>query len=579
MNLNFIGGITKHLAVGFVFISSLVMGYILYELETTKQNFANQLVEQSSDRIKTELDQFFLPVKAQILTLKQQKTLNLFDDFSNEKLNQFYIPIINRYPQISSIGIADSRGYEINILPGSEKGNWLNREVNVEEWGMIEKWSLWKDENGLNENESWINELEEDPRNRPWYKGVVENNGTQIHWTEPYLFLTNNEIGLTASIEWSSNPGNTQTEILALDITLTDITQLSQGLSITDNNQIFILTQKDKSIIGLPQKHEELNPDNMKDKLLSTPDEFGNTALISLLELPLNKIVSFSSSGETWWGILDSYTINDSQELQVAVMIPESDFASEINSTERAMIAGFLVIILLATLLVRSHNRLRKAKTSLNEQNGIITNQKERLFAEVHHRVKNNLAIMAALMELENMESNDAAVKDILTQTQRRVKSMSAVHEIMYKTDDVNKVQITEFIPGIINFSKKDFNDIDVELDLNIDEILINVNQALTYALLLNEFMSSILKAQIDISESVVFQVLQKNNRMVTAIKICTDTDYLKTRKGVGKQLIQVLLAQLGADFNTNIHEDYITYQISFELKDKKGTTSNYNYS
>lgn len=571
MNLNFIGTITKHLAVGFVVISALVMGYIFYQLEATKQYFANQLIEQASERIQTELDQFFLPVEEQILTLREQNALNLFEDFPNEKFNQFYIPIINRYPQISSIGIADSRGYEFNILPDSIAGNWLNREVHVEEWGMTERWSRFQFDETIVSVETWTQELETDPRDRDWFVSALRENGELIYWTKPYAYMTG-ELGLTASISWNSGRNDTLEHILALDVTLEDITRFSQNLSLTKNNQVFILTSQNNKIIGLPQKDEELNPDNMMDKLLSTPEEFGNQALISLLEFPFHEIVSFKSAGETWWGVIEPYTINDTQKLLVAILIPESDFATEINSTGQAMIAGFLIIILLASLLVRSHNRLRKAKISLSEQ-------KERLFAEVHHRVKNNLAIMAALMELENMESNDEAVKDILTQTQRRVKSMSAVHEIMYKTDDLNKVQITEFIPGIINFSKKDFADIDVELELNISKILINVNQALTYALLLNEFMSSILKAQLDLDESVVIQILQKNNKMITAVKISTDNDYLKTRKGVGKQLIQVLLAQLGADLNTEKVEDFTMYEISFELKDKKGITSNYRYN
>lgn len=460
-------------------------------------------------------------------------------------------------------------------MPDTTDGTWFNREVHVDEWGMIEKWSTWDENEGLMRTLTWESELETDPRNRAWYEGAIQEGGNQIYWTEPYRFLNNNEIGLSASIEWASV--NNRTNILTLDLTLKDISRFSQGLEITENNQIFILTGEEKNIIGLPQKYSDINPDNMMNKLLSTPQEFGNQPLITLIESPRNEIVSFKSEGERWWGVIDSYTINDTENLLITVLIPESDFAGEINSTKNAMIAGFIGIIFLASLLVRSHNRLRKAEISLNEQNKTITSQKERLFAEVHHRVKNNLAVMAALIELENMESTDKAIKEILTQTQRRIKSMSAVHEIMYKTDDVNKVQITEFIPGILNFSRKDFQQTDIQLEQQIDNILINVNQALTYALLLNEFMSSILKAQLDLEDPISVEVLKQDERMITLIKIITDSDYLKTRKGVGKQLIQVLIAQLGADLNTIVNSSYISYEISFELKDKKGITSNFS--
>ncbi|MEX0723874.1 MAG: histidine kinase dimerization/phosphoacceptor domain -containing protein [Gracilimonas sp.] len=569
-----ISGITKHLAVGFVLVSALVMGYILYELEKTKKYFANQLIEESLAQVESELDEFFHPVENLITTLKRQKEYQFFTEIPPRRLNQFFVPVIDHYPQISSVGLADERGYELNILPDTVNGQWLNREVYVDEWGMVEKWSLWDQNKGLPQLESWEEELKIDPRDRPWYEVLGQRNNSRIHWTEPYEFLTNNEIGLSASIEWISSEN--LASILTLDLTIKDITKFSQGLEITNNNQIFILTKEGKNIIGLPQENSTLNPDNMTDELLSTPAEFGSQPLIMLTEFMGDGIVNFNSEGETWWGIIDSYAITDSQELLIAVLIPEEDFAAEINSTEGVMVAGFIVILLLASLVVRSHNRLRKAKTSLKEQNITITKQKERLFAEVHHRVKNNLAVMAALIELENMQSKDEAIKEILTQTQRRIKSMSAVHEIMYKTDDVNKVNITEFIPGILNFSRKDFQQTDIQLEQQIDDIMINVNQALTYALLLNEFMSSILKARLDLDAPIQVEILKKDDTMITVIKINTGTDYFKTRKGVGKQLIQVLMAQLSADLTVNTGQEFTEYQISFELKDVKGITSNH---
>jgi len=68
-----ISGLTKYLAVSFVLVSALVMGYILFELENTKQNFANQLIEQSISQVYSELDEFFHPVKNLITTLHIQQ--------------------------------------------------------------------------------------------------------------------------------------------------------------------------------------------------------------------------------------------------------------------------------------------------------------------------------------------------------------------------------------------------------------------------------------------------------------------------------------------------------------------------
>src|SRR5690554_6203578 len=270
MRLNF-NRVTKHLAIGFVVISAVVMGYIVYELEITKRYYAEHLIEVSSERAKTELDDFFFPINNIISTIKQQHEYQIFEDFDQKKLNQFFIPVIDLYPQVSSVGIANTNGYEIDIYADSVEDSWINREVYVDEWGMVQNWSKWVyDEEDLKQTQSWQNELKVDPRDRPWYKGAMQENGRQIYWTEPYLYLSYDDIGVTASILMPSYNDESVSNILALDISNKDLTNFTQNISITPNSQLFILTSQEKKIMGLPQD-SKLNPGSRKDALLSTP--------------------------------------------------------------------------------------------------------------------------------------------------------------------------------------------------------------------------------------------------------------------------------------------------------------------
>lgn len=568
---------TRYLTLGVVVFSAFVMGYILYELGETKQYFGIQLIEQSSERIQSELDKFFLPVKSIMQSLKQQQEMELFLNPNTSSLNRYFIPIISQYPQISSIGIADTRGYELNILPDTIAGNWLNREVNVDEWGMTERWNTWLFDETLVPIESWTEELKTDPRDRDWFSGALKEGGEYIHWSKPYIYMTG-ELGLTASVTWDTSQNDTLQHILALDVSLEDITKFSQNLSLTENNQVFILTRENKNIIGLPKDFKNLPSNELAGKLLSTPEEFGNLALVELFNYPNDEVVSFKTQNRNWWGIVKTYPITPKQELLIAILIPEKDFSSEIDKTHNAMIAGFFVILFLSSLIVFNNNKLRSIGQELNEKNNLVTKQKERLFAEVHHRVKNNLAVMAALMELENMESKDPSVKQVLTQTQRRIKSMAAIQEVLYKSDDMRRVWVHDFIPGILDFSRKDFKELDIKIDQQINPVLINVNQALTYGLLLNECMSSILKSGFKLKRQVEVLVHKNESFITTEIKIDSEADYLQKNKGVGRQLIEVLLAQLKAKIEIESKGDYTLYLIVFELKDKKGIMSNLNY-
>lgn len=561
-------GIARNFAFGIVIVSALIMGYIIFELSNTKKDFATQLVTQSTVRLKSDLDEFFLPIENLMMIFKRQHRNQFLQGIDTEELNNYLIPIIDQYPQVSSIALADSRGYEFNIIPDSTSGIWLNRKVHVDRWGMVERWDSWGYEGGsLTQIAHWESALENDPRTRPWFLGAMNN--PETHWTEPYLYMTG-DLGLTASNEWKTSAADTLSHILAIDITLKDLTEFSQKLKLTENNQNFILSSPEKNIIGLPQDYSELTPGELTTKLMTSPVEFGNPVLVELLKHPLNKTVSFNSQNQRWWGILQPYAINSSQELLLAVLIPESDFSSKIDSTRNAVIFGFMIILIISILLVRNHNNLRSMSHELNETNNMIEDQKQLLFSEVHHRVKNNLAIIAALIDIESMQSEDGAVHQVLSKTQKRIQSMSFVHEILYRTDNVSRVHVKDFIPEILDLHNNIY-----KLNTEINEAFINVNQALTYALLLNEFMASILKSESILKEQIEIHVEENMDTLITDIRVVTTPGYTHPDKGIEKKLIDVLLIQLDAVLQKINEGNIVHYQISFKLEDKKGSTSN----
>ncbi|WP_234572240.1 sensor histidine kinase [Rhodohalobacter sp. 614A] len=561
--------VAQYFAFGVIIVSTLIMGFIIYELSNTKHDFATQLITQSSTQLQSDLDEFFLPVENLMMTLKHQQRNRFFQNFDTLSLNNYYIPIIDQYPQVSSVAIANNRGYEFNIIPDSTADIWLNREVHVDQWGMIEKWDSWTyQSDSLHHIRSWQQELENDPRTRPWFTGAL-NHVNETYWTEPYLYITG-DLGLTAASEWTYSETDTLHHIIAIDVTLKDLSKFSQKIRLTENNQNFILTSPEKKIVGLPQSYNDITPEELAEMLMTPPDEFEYPPLVALLEHPENQIVHFDSQNERWWGIIKPYSINSSQELLLAVIVPESDFSSKINSTRNAVIIGFLIIFLISILLVRNYNKLRVLSNKLNDTNKVIEHQKQLLFSEVHHRVKNNLAIISALINIESMQSEKKAVQQVLSRTQKRIQSMSSVHEILYKSDNMSRVSVKDFVPEILELH----NNI-CELKTQIRETVINVNQALTYALLLNELMTRILKSD-NIEKCIVdVQVEKSEDELITDLKIFTRSAHTQADKIVVNKLNEVLLNQLNASFEKVNKDDSILYRIRFKLEDKRGSTSN----
>jgi two-component sensor histidine kinase len=572
--------IVNSFAVIAVVGSALVMGLILYDFLITKQTVARQIVEQKSELVSIELDKFFMPLKQVSLTLRGHLMIPEIQTFDRKATNLFFIPIITEYTQISSVGLAERSGYELDILPDPEVGYWLNREVYVDEWGMIERWTRWKLTDSLLLVDSWENPLLTDPRERMWFSKVINKADSELYWTEPYVYNTTGNIGITASMRYSIRDDNQDFRILALDITLTDLTTFSQNLNLSIEDEVYILTGNRDMIIGLPEKYADMDMDDLHHSLLSDPYEFGNNALVQLMELNSEEMVTFNSDGARWWGKLERYLITSDQYLVVATLISEKDFSSRIDRTRNLMWVGFVFILSLSTLLLRNNKKLRSFGNELVKKNNQISAQKQHLLSEVHHRVKNNLAIMSALMELENMMIDDPVTNKVLSLIQSRILSMSAVHEILYKTDEYNRILIQEIMPGIIGYFSKKNPSITISCKNKVQPVKINVNQALTFALLMNELFhymaksSRITTSDADTNWEVLCNVITEGDQIFADIESNFHLDFKMRTDEIGFELIQVLLQQLEATMETDELPNGVRWRIAFQLDDKKGITS-----
>jgi two-component sensor histidine kinase len=572
--------IVNSFAVIAVVGSALVMGLILYDFLITKQTVARQIVEQKSELVSIELDKFFMPLKQVSHTLRGHLMIPEVQSFDRKATNLFFIPIISEYAQVSSVGLAESSGYELDILPDPEIGYWLNREVYVDEWGMIERWTRWELTDSLSLVDSWEKPLLTDPRERMWFSSVINKADSEMYWTEPYVYNTTGNIGITTSMRYSIRDEYQDFRILALDITLTDLTTFSQNLNLSVKDEVYILTGKMDMIIGLPEKYADMDMDDLHNSLLSNPYEFGNSALVQLMELNSEEMVSFKSDGERWWGKLERYLITSNQYLVVATLISERDFSSRIDRTRNLMWVGFVFILSLSTLLLRNNKKLRSFGNELVKKNNQISAQKQHLLSEVHHRVKNNLAIMSALMELENMMIDDPKTNKVLSLIQSRILSMSAVHEILYRTDEYNRILIQEIMPGIIGYFSKSNPTITISCKNKVQPVKINVNQALTFALLMNELFhymaksSSITTIEGDTKWLVLCNVITEGDQIFADIESNFHLDFKERKDEIGFELIQVLLQQLDATMEIDELENGVNWRISFQLDDKKGITS-----
>ncbi len=110
----------------------------------------------------------------------------------------------------------------------------------------------------------------------------------------------------------------------------------------------------------------------------------------------------------------------------------------------------------LGNALARMRDNLKAARARDVEQNLALTQEKEKLtranerikvlIKEIHHRVKNNLQVVASLLRLQSETIEDEKLQQVFGQSQSRVASMALIHEKLYKGEDLAEIDIGQYI-------------------------------------------------------------------------------------------------------------------------------------
>lgn len=122
--------------------------------------------------------------------------------------------------------------------------------------------------------------------------------------------------------------------------------------------------------------------------------------------------------------------------------------------------------------------------------------EKEMLLREVHHRVKNNLQVISSLLSLQSEHIKDKKALEMFRESQNRVVSMAKIHEKLYKSGDLTRIDFAEYIRSLACDLLRSYGSDPkrIKLKINVHDVLMSIDTAISCGLIINELVSNSLK-------------------------------------------------------------------------------------
>lgn len=161
-----------------------------------------------------------------------------------------------------------------------------------------------------------------------------------------------------------------------------------------------------------------------------------------------------------------------------------------------ALIALAIAVVVLVVVQLRSKQRINQ---SLEEKNSAVEKalaDREMLIREIHHRVKNNLQIISSILNIQAHASEHEAVTEALLESRSRIQSMSVVHEQLYKTAELGKINIQDYVSTLLEQIEiaLDPSDADIDMHWNIEPVQLDIDTAIPLGLVISELVNNAYK-------------------------------------------------------------------------------------
>lgn len=180
---------------------------------------------------------------------------------------------------------------------------------------------------------------------------------------------------------------------------------------------------------------------------------------------------------------------------------PDSD--ESISFRFNLIISGIMTAALALSVIFLSYRQYNEFLSRMEERRKseesmkLVIREKETLLAEIHHRVKNNLAVISSLLNLQMNTEENEYTRDVLRESRNRVTSMSLIHQKLYKNTNVEEIDFGKYATDLVDEIRYSYPNTvaeNTEVNVHAAQAKLPLTVAVPCGLILNELLSNCYK-------------------------------------------------------------------------------------
>ena len=220
------------------------------------------------------------------------------------------------------------------------------------------------------------------------------------------------------------------------------------------------------------------------------------------------------------------------------------------------------------TSIIRDVTERKKTEKLLRNS----LDEKEMLLKEIHHRVKNNLMIISSLLNLQSRYIKDEESKNIFKESQNRARSMALIHERLYQSADLKRIDFGDYIRTLSNdlYHTYVIDTSLIKLNIEVDDVKLDINTSIPLGLIVNELITNSLKHAFPHGESGEINIKFHTNDDEYILEVNDDgvgfpedKDYTNTGS-LGLRLVTSLTEQIDGKIEFN-NKSGTSFKITFK--------------